>query len=254
MPAPLQHTYSRVLEFDTLREVLRAYAHSPLGHARITALAPTADRSWIERQQQLVAEVREYLRAGSRFDFSGLVDPSKLLDQARIEGVALEASAIRQVLAVVDRAAEWLEIALHPPSSMKPPQLAEHESQSAGTPWPAVAALSTGIVDFTDFLHSFRNKINPDGTLDDRASPELARIRREVDKQKRVIHDSLRSYVGRLAEGGVAQEELVTIRGERFVIPHQGGAEAPSRWRGPRYEFQRPDRIYRAARNHRAEQ
>ena len=51
--------------------------------------------------------------------------------------------------------------------------------------WNAVAQLSSGITDFTDFLRAFRNKIQPDGTLEDRASPELARIRREIERQKR---------------------------------------------------------------------
>ena len=55
--------------------------------------------------------------------------------------------------------------------------------------------------------------------MDDRASAELTRIRREVEKQKRVIQESLRGYLRRLAEGGAVQDELVTIRGERFVIP-----------------------------------
>ena len=80
-------------------------------------------------------------------------------------------------------------------------------------------ALSESIPDFTDFLRSFRNKIQPDGTLEDRASPELARIRREIEKQRRAIQESLRGYLRRLAEGGAVQDELVTIRGERFVIP-----------------------------------
>jgi DNA mismatch repair protein MutS2 len=85
--------------------------------------------------------------------------------------------------------------------------------------WTAVAALSAGIQDFTGFLRSFRNKILPDGTLDDRASPELSRIRREIEKQKRQIQESLRGYLRKLAEGGTVQDELITIRGERFVIP-----------------------------------
>ena len=68
-------------------------------------------------------------------------------------------------------------------------------------------------------MRYFGNKILPDGTLDDRASPDLARIRREIEKQKRAIQESLRSYLRRLSEGGAVQEELVTIRGERFVIP-----------------------------------
>ena len=58
-----------------------------------------------------------------------------------------------------------------------------------------------------------------DGTLEDRASPELGRIRREIERQKRLIQESLRGYLRRLAEGGTVQDELITIRGERFVIP-----------------------------------
>jgi DNA mismatch repair protein MutS2 len=85
--------------------------------------------------------------------------------------------------------------------------------------WKAVAGLSSGISGFTQFLRAFRNKILPDGTLDDRASPELARVRREIEKQRRLIQESLRGYLRRLAEGGAVQDELVTIRGERFVIP-----------------------------------
>ena len=85
--------------------------------------------------------------------------------------------------------------------------------------WQAVHELSQTLADFTLLLRYFRNKILPDGTLDDRASPELARIRREMEKQKRAIQESLRSYLRRLSEGGAVQEELVTIRGERFVIP-----------------------------------
>src|SRR6476659_5026474 len=80
-------------------------------------------------------------------------------------------------------------------------------------------ALTQQIADFTLPMRHFRNKIQPDGTLDDRASPELSRIRREVERQKRTIQESLRGYLRRLAEGGAVQDELVTIRGERFVIP-----------------------------------
>ncbi|HUO14088.1 MAG TPA: Smr/MutS family protein [Verrucomicrobiae bacterium] len=205
MPAPL-HTSARALEFDSLRELLRGYASSPLGHRRIAALAPSTDFAWIEIQQQLATEIREFRRVGGRFDFSGLSEINSPLDKSRIAGAALETTEIRDILLVVDRAAEWREIALHPPATIR-------------SEWRRVRSLSARIVDFTDFLRSFRNTINPDGTLEDKASPELARIRREIEKQRRTIQESLQSYLRRLSEGGAVQEELVTIRGERFVIP-----------------------------------
>jgi DNA mismatch repair protein MutS2 len=203
---PLAHTSELVLEFESLRDFLRGYASSPLGQARIASLAPATDRNWIENQQQLTSEIREFRRVGGRFDFSGLLEITKVVEKSRIAGSALETTEIRDVVQVVDRAAEWREIALRPPAAMK-------------LEWKAAAQLSTAITDFTEFLRAFRNKIQPDGTLEDRASPELGRIRREIEKQKRLIQESLRGYLRRLAEGGAVQDELVTIRGERFVIP-----------------------------------
>jgi DNA mismatch repair protein MutS2 len=206
VPQPLSRASERVLEFDALRDLLRGYAASPLGQGLISRLVPSFDRNWIERQHRLTTEIREFRRVGGSFDFSGLVDVKPQIEKSRISGASLEIAEIRDLVLVADRAAEWREIALNPPVAMK-------------LEWKAVAELSCGIVDFTDFLRFFRNKILPDGSLDDRASPELARIRREIEKQRRLIQESLRSYLRRLAEGGTVQDELVTIRGERFVIP-----------------------------------
>ncbi len=206
VPHPMTHTSSRLLEFETLLGLLTGYASSPLGQLRIAELRPSLDHAWLETQHQLTTEIREYRRVGGRFEFAGLPEVRKLIEKSRIAGAALETSEIRDVVLVADRAAEWLEIVRQPPAAMR-------------SDWAAVDTLSAGIEDFTGFLRSFRNKILPDGTLDDRASPELSRVRREIEKQKRQIQESLRGYLRKLAEGGTVQDELITIRGERFVIP-----------------------------------
>jgi DNA mismatch repair protein MutS2 len=206
VPNPVTHTSSRLLEFETLRELLAGYASSPLGHRRIAELVPSLDHAWIVKQQQLTSEIREYRRVGGRFEFAGLPEVQELIEKSRISGAALETTEIRDVVLVADRASEWREIVRQPPAAMR-------------SEWTAVQALSDGIQDFTAFLRAFSNKILPDGTLDDRASPELSRVRREIEKQRRQIQDSLRGYLRKLTEGGTVQDELITIRGERFVIP-----------------------------------
>jgi DNA mismatch repair protein MutS2 len=206
MPEYLKTPSLRVLEFEILRDLLKGYASSDLGRSRVAALAPSTDFAWIATQQQLTTEIREFRRAGGNFNFAGLLEISELLNKSRISGAVLETLEIVSVVNLVDRAAQWREIAFNPPQGMK-------------RDWVAVRELSSAIADFTNFLSSFRDKILPDGTLDDRASPELASIRREIDKQRRAIQESLRGYLRRLAEGGSTQEELITIRGERFVIP-----------------------------------
>jgi DNA mismatch repair protein MutS2 len=206
MPQPLSHSSDRLLEYGPLLGLIESYAVSPVGKRRVAELLPSRDRRWIEQQQQLTSEVREFRRAGGRFDFSALLDLSEILARSAISGAALEIEELRDVLLLADRANEWRGISLDPPAAM-------------GGSWTAVAALSNRIADFRDFLKALRNKILPDGTLDDRASPNLFRIRREVERQRRSIQDSLRSYLRRLAEGSSLQDELITIRGERFVIP-----------------------------------
>ncbi len=208
VPSPLKYGSLLVLEFDQFRDLLGAYVNSPLGKGRVAELVPSSDRAWIDRQQQLAAETRRFLSSGGRFDFSGLFDAAQLLSKAKISGVALEINQLRDILLLADKAAEWREIALHPPDAV----LRENA-------WEGMRGLTLQIADFTPLLRYFRNKILPDGTLDDRASPELARVRREVEKQKRLIQESLRGYLRRLGESGAVQEELITIRGERFVIP-----------------------------------
>ncbi len=135
-PSPIQHSSERVLEFDQLRQVLAFYTGSPLGQARVMQLTPSRDRLWIERQQQLTQELRGYLRAGGHFDFHGLLDPTSLINKSRIQGAALEIAEIRDLVLVADRAAEWREIALHPPVAVQ-------------DKWQAVHELSQTLEDFT---------------------------------------------------------------------------------------------------------
>src|SRR5208283_5288866 len=139
VPNPVTHSSARLLEFETLRDLLAGYASSPLGQRRIAELLPSLDRAWIETQQQLTTEIREYRRVGGRFEFSGLPEIQKQMEKSRIAGAALDTGEIRDVVLVADRASEWREIVRQPPTAMR-------------SEWTAVAALSATIQDFTVFL------------------------------------------------------------------------------------------------------
>src|SRR5271168_5485527 len=134
-PDVIEKSSARVLEFDALRDLLRGYAASPLGQARIAALAPSTDRAWIANQQALTSEIRDFRRVGGRFDFAGLVDVDDLVKKSRIAGATLETTEIRDVVLLVDRAAEWREIALHPPANLR-------------SEWRRTESLSEGVPDF----------------------------------------------------------------------------------------------------------
>src|SRR5262245_36947707 len=138
-PQTLQRNSARVLEFEPLRDLLRGYTSSPLGLARISDLLPSTDRNWIENQQQLTSEIREFLRVGGQFEFSGLLEIDELLQKSRISGAVLETEEIRDVILVADRAAEWRQISLNPPAAMR-------------SEWKAISQLSARVSDFAGFL------------------------------------------------------------------------------------------------------
>ena len=208
IPQPLREISAAALEWPRLRDHIAGRTWSALGRAWVLALEPCADLAWIEGQQQRTAELRAFFIRGGSFEFRGLFDPTTLLDKARIDGAALESTEIRDLLTVVERVAAWRSL-IDPPAN------------STRYEWPGIAALSAPLLDhdLAPLLRLLRGKIEPDGSLNDDASPELRRIRRAMERQHRAIEESLRKSLRGLSEGGSTQEDLITIRGDRFVIP-----------------------------------
>ena len=117
------------LEWPRLRDHIADRTSSPLGRAWILALQPCADLAWIDLQQQRTAEMQRMIRGGGSFDFRGLFDPTMLLEKARIDGAALEATEIRDLLEVVERVAAWRNLLEPSPSGPR-------------YDWPGIAGLS----------------------------------------------------------------------------------------------------------------
>ena len=208
IPLAVSDCSRSALEWDRFLALLSGYAQSATGRDWLLALAPSTGREWIRRQHALVAEMRLLLNEGVRPSMTSLFDPTDLLAKSRIEGAALEAEEIRRVVNLAEDISAWAALLAQPPSAI------------AGA-LPELQALTAELLttSLTPLVESLRARILPDGSLTDDASPELRRIRREMDRQQRAIEESLRAALRRFAEGGSTQDDLITIRGERFVIP-----------------------------------
>jgi DNA mismatch repair protein MutS2 len=207
IPSPVQHADFVALEWEPLLALVAAYAASPVGREAILALQPSADEGWMGRQHKLVSEVRLLLEEQVSVPLGGLLDPTQLAAKSQIEGAALEAAELQSVARLANDVASWQALLREPPMRLvgKLPGLSELS-----------AALTTSL---RPLAESVERKIQPDGSLADDASPELNRIRREQERQQRLIEESLRSALRKLTGEGSTQEDLITIRGERFVIP-----------------------------------
>jgi DNA mismatch repair protein MutS2 len=208
-----------VLEFEALRAVIGRYVRSALGRTEVEKLAPSSDRALIEGALADAAEGIEYVRAMAqpqaaskgaaiRIRFGDINDPAEAVARLRIEGSTLEAVEILEVARMLDLASEARSILL-----------------GARERFPRLARHATGIADLRDIAADLNGKILADGSVADHASVALARLRREGEKQRHKIQESLERFLQAHREDGTLQEDFVTIRDDRFVVPVVTGRE-----------------------------
>ena len=208
IPEPVADFSPATLEWEGLLALLSQYATAAVTREWLMALAPSTSSAWAAEQHGLVAEMRICIVTGVRPALAALFDPATSTAKARIPGTALEVEELLPLLALGDDVVAWY-IAMQEPREDLAPRI------------PALRAMTDPLRgnQLAPLLRSLRSRINPDGTLSDDASPDLKRIRREIERQQRAIESSLRQALRRFSGEGSTQEELITIRGERFVIP-----------------------------------
>jgi DNA mismatch repair protein MutS2 len=212
-------TSSDLLEFEDLKRLLGRFVASPLGGRALAKLTPGDDRAAIEETLAETGEAVEYLRAASRpqpaargaavrLRFDPIPDPGEALAKLRMEGACLDAKEVLNLAELMDAGTNVRQLLA-----------------SVSGRFPRLAARAQRIGEFRSLVADLTGKILPEGILADHASPELARLRRDIEKQQRLIQDSLERFLRRHREEDLLQEEFVTIRNERFVVPVIAGRQ-----------------------------
>ena len=189
------------LEYQQLLDLLARGAQTQVGRTRVSSLTPLTNLAELRRDLTAVSECVAMRNRGVNWSFSEFADPSENLARLRVAGTALDPVAILETARICEQA-------LFARASI----LAERDA--APMLWQLVENLPR---DLNTLVARVTNKILPSGELDDRASPELARIRHDITTLRSRITRSLESLMRKSADS--IQDELVTIRNDRFVIP-----------------------------------
>lgn len=203
----------QVLEFHGVADLLRRRIAGPQGAARLDALRaaprlPTAEAAAASLAE--VGEAMQWLRSAEQPEgadvspppqFSGTADIRGALERLAVEGAVLDALEIRDVLGVLERA-EAVRRALR--------------SQRRR---PLLAAYGARLAEFKPLLRELSGKILPAGEISSLASAELSRIRRRIESQRRSVKTSLENFMRKSAASGALQDDYVTIRNGRSVVP-----------------------------------
>jgi DNA mismatch repair protein MutS2 len=208
IPSPVLDADFAALEWEPLLALVSGFAASPVGRNAILDLKPSTDEAWIASQHQLTGELRLLLDEQTSIPVGGLFDPSQHAAKAQIPGAALEASELQAIARLANDVASWQSLLQSPPVRLV--------GKLFGLSQLSTALASSSLRPLSE---SIERTIQSDGSLADNASPELGRIRRDQERQQRQIEESLRAALRKLALEGATQEELITIRGDRFVIP-----------------------------------
>jgi DNA mismatch repair protein MutS2 len=191
-----------ILEYQSLLDLAARYAQTPMGAQRMQQLRPF-DNS-LELDDSLTALTEAMILNEEKqitWSFSGLGDPTAAVAILRIRNTALEANLLLEIARVCSQA-------LFARSTL------QTEKDSSPVLWRMVEYLPPSLLGAIDRINK---KLLPGGEIDDSASPELARLRREINSQRARLTRSLESAMR--SAGTAIQDEIVTVRNERYVIP-----------------------------------
>jgi DNA mismatch repair protein MutS2 len=189
------------LEFEALREQLARHTQSPLGRALALDIEPTKDRLAIRRALGRTTEASRFLNERGRFGLGGLADPEPLLGRLRVAGAVLDAPELLDVANYIQSGIE-LRAAF-----------TDHEAD-----FPLLSDVALALPDLGKSLREIREKILPTGEVNEAASAELRRIRRDIQRLRAEVQRSLEGLIRERAPDAI-QDEVITIRNGRFVVP-----------------------------------
>ncbi|MCX6136874.1 MAG: endonuclease MutS2 [Ignavibacteriales bacterium] len=195
-------TAAAKLEFHKVLQRIEFYASSELGKAAAQAITPSSDFSLVSTEHDRVTELKRLLESDSAFPIDGIKDIRRLLHHASVENSTLAPP-------------ELLAIASTLQASRAIRQFIEKRRES----YPSLEKLTSRL--FADKVLEFNilQAIDENGTVRDSASKELKMIRSDISAMYTALRKQLDRIVREVAEQGYAQDEIVTTRDGRLVIP-----------------------------------
>ena len=188
----------KTLEFDKIRALLAEYAPTAGAKEAALALIPSKSRDAVIRMQEETEAAKSMQTVKGMPPFCGVTDVSAAIDRAQ-KGAMLTVREILEVCRVLTAARA----------------LTEYRNREQNVLDEYFDALTAN--------KSLENKISrsfdSDGNLNDTATDKLYDIRRKIRTAENRVRDSLQRYISSEHYAKYLQDQLITVRNGRFVIP-----------------------------------
>lgn len=201
LPTPLPAESLRLLEFDKVIEALAGRTQTAYGGEAARRLLPLLELGDIETALVEAGEAVRLLASSGTLPVGQGEDLLPALDSLRVEGLRLEPETLLQILQAVEAS-----------QACRQRLLAEEEA-------PLLRQWGRDLTPLPELAGDIRRSIGPRGEILDSASSQLEDLRR----QAQAMRSRIKGQLARLLEDerlqGVFQEQLITDRNGRYVLP-----------------------------------
>ncbi|MEK8089913.1 endonuclease MutS2 [Thermithiobacillus plumbiphilus] len=195
------HDHLESIDLPALRTYWLALASHVYGRNHIAARQLATSFEEAETGLRWTAAFMDFRRAGEDLPAQELPDIQPLLQAAQRPGAWLDAADLLAVVQVLQALRDYRQALLR----AEPETLIQQLASRFDLP--------------TNLAERLRQSLDEDGQIKDQASTELARVRRQIQATRREIRRILQGLLGRGDLAEAWQEQLITLRAERYVLP-----------------------------------
>ena len=196
-----KHTFT-VLEFDKIITFLKYYVTSPQGHKLCERLSPLTNPQDIKTLLTEVTEMKEILTIYDDIPIHGIKDIERVVNRTRVEGFYLEPQQLQEVHSTVTTG-----------------RMIKTFFNNTASSYSTLNTIASKFLPLKDLEDSIRKAIGNSGEILDTASHQLRTTRQKIRRLRGEINNSLEELLNRETLQFIFQEQLITIRNGRFVLP-----------------------------------
>ena len=191
----------KTLEFEKIKEALGEETATSLGRNLAMELRSSTNFGEVKILQEETAQIMRLQSEGKRLPLGGASDISNSLKRAKV-GALLD---LEELVAVGNTASSMSEVKKF---------LTENVEEA-----PALAEYGASMQDFSRLEKQLNSAISDKGEIKDSASTKLAGLRTGIFVAKKRVKEKLDTILHDPNNQKYFQDQLVTMREERYVIP-----------------------------------
>lgn len=190
------------LEFEQVLSLVQGFTLTPVGRRQVAALVPSPEFDEVERRLQEVQELQAQTREEGPGPWRSCPDLDHLWPRLAVPGSILTPDDFNQLLEVL-RLASRLRRYLLPLTARRP----------------RLAAYGHRLTELPDLSKAIQTAISPHGLIQDQASPELRRLRQELQAARQHLTRRLQQLMNQPGLQEACQDRVISQRNGRLVIP-----------------------------------